>query len=61
MIKNRKKLFDGIDQERSDGVFLPLGVKESRGDPKNIKEFLMNNIETVLDEIIDDLEKNKKR
>lgn len=60
-MKNAKKLFDGIDQERFNGLFLPLGMKESRRDPKNIKELLMDNIENILDEIIDDLEKNKKR
>lgn len=61
MLKNKKKTFDGIDQDRFDGIFLPPDAKVSRRDPKNIKEFLMNNIETILDEIIDDLEKNKER
>lgn len=57
MIKKHKKLFDGIDQERFDGVFLPLDMKERQNGQKSVKEILMANIETVLDEIINDLDK----
>ncbi len=59
----QKKNFDGIDQERFGGVFLPLNTNAqiSRKKPQNIKEFIMENIETVLDEIMGDIEDGKNK
>jgi len=58
-IKRQDKKVDGIDSERYEGVFLPSGVRKTRGKQENIKDFILDNIETVLDEIIDDLDKKK--
>lgn len=58
--KKTRKNFDGIDHERYEGVFLPLKGRTAKKEFKDIKDFLLENIETVLDEIIGDLDIGKK-
>ena len=58
--RKTKKNFDGIDSERYEGVFLPLEGRRTKKEFKDIKDFLLENIGTVLDEIIGDLDSGKK-
>ena len=60
VLKKTKKNFDGIDVERYEGVFLPLEGRRTKKEFKDIKDFLLENIGTVLDEIIGDLDTGKK-
>ena len=58
--KQEEKL-DGIDGERYEGVFLPVDVQKLNKDRRNIKDFLMESIENVLDEILEDLESSNEK
>lgn len=60
-LKKTRKNFDGIDSERYEGVFLPLNNRPARKKFRDVKEFLLENIETVLDEIIEDLDVGKNK
>jgi len=53
----QKRTFDGIDEERFEGIFLPLErhLNRYRDREKDLKGVLLENIETILNEIIEDL------
>ena len=59
--KKTRKNFDGIDDERYEGAFLPLNGRKTKKEFKDIKDFLLENIETVLDEIIGDMDAGKNK
>jgi len=54
--KDKKQFFDGIDHERSRGLFLPLDSKGNIKPSQNVKELILENIGVILDDIIDELD-----
>lgn len=57
MSKSRQnKKMDGVDEERFEGIFLPPEMHLNRDREKDLKGFLLKNIETMLDEIMGDID-----